>query len=261
MRCYLALVRQGLHDHRLAPVTWGGSLGAMSALMVAIWPTIEDTASELVRQYPKGLREAFGIRDLASVEEYVDAEMLSLIVPLALCFFAARCAADALVGAEERHHLDTLLSLPVDRRVVVAAALTVTGVLVLAVLGVVWVAAWVAGVLVGSGIDAGALALGLLNVWPLTTTVAGLAIAASGVLHRLGTVAGVAMGVTLAMYVLDLAGKLADDVEPLRVVSAFRYYGSAIQDGMDLSHVTGLTLAGLALAALGAIAFARRDIR
>jgi hypothetical protein len=39
------------------------------------------------------------------------------------------------------------------------------------------------------------------------------------------------------MYVIDLLGKLAPAIEPLRAVSAFRYYGSAIQDGIDVSHV------------------------
>ncbi|HSD80802.1 MAG TPA: hypothetical protein VLB47_09075, partial [Solirubrobacteraceae bacterium] len=65
----------------------------------------------------------------------------------------------------------------------------------------------------------------------------------------------------IGMYVIDLVGKLADPVEPLRYVSAFRYYGSAIQDGIDVSHVVGLTVAGVVLAVLGALAFERRDVR
>ena len=62
------------------------------------------------------------------------------------------------------------------------------------------------------------------------------------------------------MYVLDLVGKLASGAEPLRAVSAFRYYGSAIQDRLNAGHMLGLTLAGLLLAAVGAELFARRDL-
>jgi ABC-type phosphate/phosphonate transport system ATPase subunit len=74
-------------------------------------------------------------------------------------------------------------------------------------------------------------------------------------------VTGVTMGTAGAMYVIDLLGKLAPAVEPLRAISAFRYYGSAVQDGIALAHVLGLTLAGVALAALGAALFERRDMR
>lgn len=56
-------------------------------------------------------------------------------------------------------------------------------------------------------------------------------------------------------------GKLAEAVEPLRAISAFRYYGSAIQQGFDLSHAIGLTLVAVVLTAAGAVLFDRRDVR
>jgi beta-exotoxin I transport system permease protein len=64
----------------------------------------------------------------------------------------------------------------------------------------------------------------------------------------------------LAMYAIDIAGKLSDAVEPARVASAFRYYGSAVQDGLDISHIAALSLLGAALAAAGAWLFDRRDV-
>ena len=70
----------------------------------------------------------------------------------------------------------------------------------------------------------------------------------------------VAAGAVVAMYVIDLVAKLADPVEPLRVLSAFHYYGSAIQDGLDASHMIGLTIVALGLAAAGALLFERRDV-
>jgi len=168
--------------------------------------------------------------------------------------------AGATVGAEERGHLDTLLSLPVSRRVLVAASFAVTAVSVMAILAVIWALTWLVGTGLGTGISAGTLGLGLLNVWPLTMAFAGLAVLAGGWLHRTAPVTAAATGTLVAMYVLDVAGKLADVVEPLRVVSAFRYYGSAIQDGFDVSHAAGLTLVGLLLAAVGAHLFDRRDV-
>jgi beta-exotoxin I transport system permease protein len=255
-----ALVRSGLHAQRRAPLTWGGGLGAMSALMAAIWPSIEDSMAELIKSYPSGLKEAFGIQQLDSVEKYVDAEMLSLIVPLALAFFAVRCATRATVGAEDRGHLDTLLSLPVSRRVLVASSFVVTGVALAAILAVIWAMTWVTGTIAGTGISASTLAAGLGNVWPLAMAFAGLGVLCAGLLHRPATVTAIATGTLVAMYVIDLAGKLSPAIEPLRAASAFRYYGSAIQNGIDISHVLALTVVAFALAAIGAVRFERRDV-
>ncbi len=232
----------------------------MCALIAAMWPSIAGSIQEAVRSYPSGLKEAFGIQELDTVEKYVDAEMLSLIVPLALAFFAVRCATRAIVGAEERGHLDALLSLPLSRRVLVAAGFLVTGLELAAILAVIWALTWLAGTIAGAGISASALAAGIANVWPLAMAFAGLAVLAAGVLHRSAPVTAIATGTLVAMYVIDLVGKLADSIEPLRAISAFRYYGSAIQNGIDVSHVLALTAIAVALAAAGAILFERRDV-
>lgn len=260
-RSLAAVVRRGLRDQRRAPLTWGGGLGAMSALMAAIWPSIEGQMQDLMQSYPESLKTAFGITELNSVERYVDAEMLSLIVPLAVAFFAVRCVTNALVGAEERGHLDTLLTLPLARRVLVGGTFVVTGISVAAILAVIWALTWVTGTIAGTGISATTLGAGVVNVWPLAMAFAGLAALASGVAHRPATVTAIATGTLLGMYVIDLVGKLADAVEPFRVISAFRYYGSAIQNGLDLSHVAGLTIAALLAATAGALLFERRDVR
>lgn len=160
--------------------------------MAALWPSIEGSVDQLTDSYPAKLKEAFGITELSSVERYVDAEMLSLIVPLAVSVFAIRGVVRATVGTEEAGHLDTLLSWPVSRTVLALGTLLVTGVSV--------------------------------------------------------------------AVVLALAGRLAD-VEALRAVSAFRLYGSAVQDGLDPLHVLALVLAGAACAAGGVLLLERRDVR
>jgi ABC-2 type transport system permease protein len=254
-------VRRGLLDQAHAPLTWGGALGAMGALVAAIWPSIEGSVDELMQSYPDSLKDAFNIAQLDTVEKYVDAEMLSLIVPLAVAFFAVRCIVRATVGAEERGYLDTLLSLPLSRRVLVAGSFIVTALAGGAILAVVWALTWLAGTIAGTGISAGTLAAGVFNVWPLAMAFAGLAALAAGALRHPGAVTAVGAGTLVAMYLVDVLGKLSDPLEPLRVVSAFRWYGSAIQDGVDWSHAAGLTLAGVVLAAAGAVLLERRDVR
>ena len=260
-RTLRAVVRRGLRDNRRAPLTWGGSLGLMSAMMAALWPVIEDSMDELMNSYPAGLKEAFNIAELDSVEAYVDAEMLSLIVPLAIAFLAVRIAARAIAGAEERGYLDTLLAAPVARHALVAGAFLVSAIVVVEVLVVITAATWLAGWAVGAEPSLAVLGRGYANVWPLAMLFGGLALLAAGALRRAATVTAVAVGTLVAMYVIDLVGKLAEPIEPLRSVSAFMYYGSAVRDGIDPLAFAGLALAGAVLAAAGALRFDRRDVR
>ena len=48
----------------------GPPLGAMCALIVAIYPSIEDSLNEITKDYPEALKQAFGIEQLDTVEAY-----------------------------------------------------------------------------------------------------------------------------------------------------------------------------------------------
>jgi ABC-2 type transport system permease protein len=233
----------------------------MSAMMAALWPVIEDSMDKLMKSYPAGLKEAFNIADLTSVEAYVDAEMLSLIVPLAIAFLAVRIAARAIAGAEERGYLDTLLAAPLPRSSLVAGAFIVSAIVVAEVLAVITAMTWIAGWIAGADPSLAVLGRGFVNVWPLAMLFCGVALLAAGVLHRAAAVTAVAVGTLGAMYVIDLVGKLADPIEPLRDVSAFKYYGSAVRDGINPLAFAGLALASAVLAVAGALLFDRRDVR
>ncbi len=256
-----AVVRRGVRDHRRTLLTWGGPLGAMSALMAALWPSIEGSMDQLMDSYPDNLKDAFNIRALTSVEAYVDAEMLSFIVPLALAFLAVRVITRIVCGAEERGHLDIVLTTPVARRTLVAGAFLVAAVIVAGVLGVILAATWVAGTLVGADPSLIVLGRGFANVWPLAMLFGGFAVCVSGWAHSAGPVTAIAAATLVGMYVVDLVGKLADAAEPLRYASVFKYYGSAIQDGIDPWAFAGVTVVAVLLAVLGTLAFERRDVR
>jgi ABC-2 type transport system permease protein len=256
-----AVIRRGLRDQVRAPLVWGGSLGLMSALMAALWPVVEDSMQDVMNSYPASLKEAFNIAELDSVEAYVDAEMLSLIVPLAIAFLAVRIAARAISGAEERGYLDMLLAAPLPRRTLVAGTFVVAAAVVAEALVVMTAMTVLAGWLAGAEPSLAVLARGYANVWPLAVLFAGLALLAAGALRRAAAVTAVGVGTLVFMYVLDLVGKLADPIEPLRAASVFKYYGSAVRDGIDPLAFAGLTAAGVLLAAAGALLFDRRDVR
>ena len=62
------------------------------------------------------------------------------------------------------------------------------------------------------------------------------------------------------MYVIDLVGRLDPSLSGIRYVSVFRYYGNAIEDGIDPLSFFGVTVAAVILCGIGAWLLERRDL-
>ncbi len=260
MSAFAVLLQERLRERRLVPLTWGGALGAMSALMVLIWPSLEDTVRELVNSYPKAVMQAFGVTGFNTVEQYVDGELFGLLVPLAAVVLVVSSVIRPIVGAEDAGQLDTWLTMPLPRRALAWSSFAAAVAVLAGALAVMWILTILAGLIAGVGVDAWIIARGVLNVLPLATFFGGVALVAAGATRGSSRVSGIALGTLIAMYVLDIAGKLAPDWEEVRYLSAFRLYGSAISSGLDAGHVVGLTGAGLLLALIGTELFQRRDV-
>ncbi|MGD9736028.1 MAG: ABC transporter permease subunit [Solirubrobacterales bacterium] len=256
----LALVAAHLHDRRRSLLAWGLPLGLMSAFIVAIFPSIQGALSDAVAKYPAGLKEAFGIGELDNVEQYLHGEMLSLIVPLAVGYLAARAVASDISGAAESGRLDVVLSAPLPRRRLCAASFLGTALELAGVLLLIGILTGIGSVLASAGLGAGPAAAGFAAVWPLALVGAGLAVVVSGFSLRTPIVTGVVAGALVAAYVLDLLGRLDAGLSWVRYASIFKYYGNAIETGIEPLAFAGLLALAALLAALGAWLFERRDL-
>jgi ABC-2 type transport system permease protein len=254
------LVATHLRDRRRSVLAWGIPLGLWSAFIVAIFPSVEDTLSKVSKSYPPALKEAFGVSELTTVEQYLQAEMLSLIVPLALGYLAVRAVSSGLSGAAESGRLDVVLSTPVSRRSLVAASFAATAVELAVVLVVATACAGLGSLISGAGLSLGSALAGFANVWPLALLFAGLGVVATGWSLRTSVVTGSVAGVLVSMYVIDLIGRLDPDLSFVRYLSVFKYYGNAIEDGIDPVAFAGTVAAAVMVAVLGAWLFERRDI-
>lgn len=254
------LVATHLRDRRRSVLAWGIPLGLWSAFIVAIFPSVEDTLSKVSKSYPPALKEAFGVSELTTVEQYLQAEMLSLIVPLALGYLAVRAVSSGLSGAAESGRLDVVLSTPVSRRSLVAASFAATAVELAVVLVVATACAGLGSVISGAGLSLGSALAGFANVWPLALLFAGLGVVATGWSLRTSVVTGSVAGVLVSMYVIDLIGRLDPDLSFVRYLSVFNYYGNAIEDGIEPLAFFGVTVAAIVLAAFGAWLLERRDL-
>lgn len=256
----IALIAAQLRERRRSPLSWGLPLGFWSAFVVAIYPSIETALAKAIRNYPHALKEAFGIGQLSTVEEYLHAEMLSLIVPLAVGYLAIRAVSSALSGAAESGRLDVLLSAPVSRRTLVLAGFAATSIELAVVLALALLLAELGSAISGAGLSFGDALAGFANVWPLSLLAASLAVLATGWSLRTSVVTGSMAGVLVGMYVLDLVGRLDTSLSGVRYASVFRYYGDAIENGIDPASFFGVAAVAVALVAIGAVLFERRDL-
>lgn len=255
-----ALAAAQLRERRRSLLSWGLPLGLLAGFEVAIFPSIETALVKTVNEYPQALREAFGITELSTVEQLLGAEMLGFIIPLAVGYLAARSVASGLSGAMESGRLEVLLSAPVSRRRLVGAVFGAASVELALVLLATLLLTALAGLLFGVGLDFGSALAGFANVWPLALLFAGLAVLVCAFSLRTAVVTGSAAGVLVAMYVIDLIGKLDHGLSGIRYLSVFKYYGNAIEEGIDPLSFCGITAVAVLLAALGAHLFARRDL-
>jgi ABC-2 type transport system permease protein len=254
-----AVVRRLLRDQRRSPLTWGVPLGLLSALEVAIYPSVHKSLGKALDSYPDALKEAFRIETIDTPAQFLNGEMFSLVVPLAIAFFAIRAASRPLVGYEERHWLDVVLVAPLRRRTLAAGAFVASAGSTLAILLVMAAIIWIAGQIFGAVIGVGDLAAAVVGTWAFALSFAGLALCVSGAIGNWTTVTGIAAGVLVTMYVIDIAARIADALHDVGPVSAFHWYGSPLIDGLDGSHAA-LAAGGVALAVVGAVLFERRDV-
>jgi len=255
-----ALLRRLIADRRRVLATWALSVAAVGLFYMLLWPSIDDTISKTVQSYPEALRQAFGITALSTPEQFLNTELFSLILPLVLGVFAGRRIAATITGAQEHGYLDVLLSAPLSRRALAAAAMTETAIEVAVILAIGVVGTFLGALVVGVDLDAGLMIAGYVALWPLAMFVAGVAMLVTGISRHSSVVTGVASGVLVAMYIVDLLARLTGDNDWLRRLSVFRYYGSAAIDGLDLADVAGVTAVAIVLAAAGTVLFERRDL-
>lgn len=255
-----ALVRAHLSDRRRSLLAWGIPLGLWSAFIVIIFPSVEGALSKAVQSYPEALKEAFGIDQLSSVEQYLQAEMLSLIVPLALGYLAVRAVSSGLSGAAESGRLDVLLSSPVSRSRIAAASFVATAVELAVVLALTIVLTSLGSLVADAHLSLSAAIRGYANVWPLALLFASLGIVATGFSLRTPVVTGAVAGVLVTMYVIDLVGRLDPGLSWVRYASVFKYYGNAIEGGIDPLSFIGIAVVAIAAAGFGAWLFERRDL-
>ena len=260
----LALTWQDVSLRARGMFIWGVALGALGAMFVAIWPSFEDNPGieQLYGSMPQAMLDLFGYGKgtFSSVEGLLDGEMLGFSVPLALSIFATLVASSALAGAEERGAIDVLMGNPVPRWQLVTSRFLSAAALVLGIVTVMGLITWISALILNVDLSFGSVAAGFLNLWPLCLFFGGLAMLCSAVFHRRLPAIAIPLALLVVMYFVDGLASSVEFLDRIQPLSAFYYYGSAIQDGIDWANFAGLTVVALVLVGLAIGVFRRRDI-
>jgi ABC-2 type transport system permease protein len=166
----------------------------------------------------------------------------------------------ALAGAEERGSLDVLLGTPLPRRHLVLTTALTAGINLALVLLALAVADWLTSLAVNAGLALDDSLAASVAAWPAGMAFGGIALVLSATLHQRGRVTGFAIGAMFGMYALYVVSKLVDSLDWLKWLSAFHYYGNAIEEGVSWTGFAVLIAFTLITIALAARLFDRRDI-
>lgn len=248
-----------MRRHLRTATFWAVAFALYTALILATFPSLRDSGALSMDAYPEAMIEAFNIQDMTEVTNYLESQVTSF-APLVIAFFAIMTFAGAIAGAEERGALDIMLGAPLPRRDIVLANWIAVAVLLLGILAVTALVTWMTALLIDVDLGLRRSLEGFLNVFPITMAFGSLALALSARLRSRGAVIGISFAVVFLMYLINIVGQIADEADSLRWASAFRYYGSAIMDGINWGHVAVLMAVSVALLLAAIALFERRDV-
>jgi ABC-2 type transport system permease protein len=255
------LAAHSLRLQRRAILIWGLALGVLTGIVVSAYPSLGSQLDEMMANYPPEMLAFFGeVSSLSTIEGFLALEVFNMMAPIAFAFYAIILGARTIAGAEERGTLDLLLGNPLPRWQLVANGFATIAGALLGAVTILGLCTWIPARLAGVDLPLASVIAGTMNLVPLGLFFGGLALLTSAIVHRAALAIAIPGAVMLAMYVVNSLANLMEAAEPLRPLSVFDYYGSAIENGIAWPSFIVVTLLGSAFAALAATAFARRDI-
>ena len=235
---------------------------ALVIVMVgALFPSVGGSIGKL--DVPEGVAELLGGADYGTLVGWMRSEIGAVYGPLVIGGVAIAAAAGSTAGEEEDGILGLVLAHPIGRTDLILAKAAAVAVSVLIVAFGTF-----AGLVVGVAIAGGGI--GLDNLLALAIhlacfgfAVGALALAIAGVTGRRAVAAGGAAAYAVLGFLINGFAPLVGGLTWLKYVSPFYYYSGhdPLGSGLDVVDLAVLGAASVALVAVAALAFERRDLR
>jgi ABC-2 type transport system permease protein len=264
----LPITWRTIKDKRISLTIFTLATVGMLWVYVGMFPGIQRESQKLTeafKSYPEAMLKAFNIEslDFSKLENFVAMEQYSIIWPLIVLFLLISFAGTSLAGEVEKGTVESLLSRPVSR-------------------SRVFFQKYLAGILVLIGYTT----VSVFAIWPLAAlqhinfkmenfvlvywlcllfgwAVYSLAMLCSAWFSERSRVYGIAGGVLILMYVVNIIAALRENLGWLKYCSFFHYYNSTaalVKGEFDMLSV--LVFAGIAVVvtAVAAWRFQKRDV-
>jgi ABC-2 type transport system permease protein len=197
-----------MRDTRRALVWWSLGLAGMTALMIAVYPTVRDNPAlnKLVQEYPEVLQAfiAFGGElDYTSGPGYLGSELFSFMVPLLLLVAAVGAGARAVAGEEEAGTLDLMLANPISRQRFVLEKLAALAVEIVLLSLVLWLSLLVGVELVDMKVSAVHLAAATASSALLAVAFGAIAVLVGAASGRRSLAIGIPAAGAVAAYLVS----------------------------------------------------------
>jgi ABC-2 type transport system permease protein len=248
-------------------IIWVGLVAMLYAGGITVfYPTILENAAEFEKMmaiYPKELMAAFGITGSLGdpgtfINSYIFQFLWPLVAAIAAILSATRVASDAESG-----FLDLPLSSRLPRLRYLGAIIGAQ-VVALAILSAMTIGAIVAvDLFIEPDFNVGRLAFAGVHAFAMAIAIAGVTTAFAVAFLDRGRAGGLAAGILIVMYLLNVIAQLSPDLRELARLSAFHYFDlkPVIDTG---TYPVGGSLLYLAVALGGWIIalalFRRRDL-
>ncbi|MHB8896070.1 MAG: ABC transporter permease [Candidatus Geothermincolia bacterium] len=244
---------------------------AYMLMLTAVYPTFRKmlaTKSELLKNYPKGLLEFFGVKsiDAASFSNYITLELLGFIWVVIMAAFVIAFARQMISGEIHDGTIELLMAQPVARwKVIVSEGLALlVGIVVIVVTTVVGMIAFGSAFASSAGINYAGYAAFLPVGVCLAAAIAGYSVLFSVLLDDPRRAVMASVGLTLYFYLIHFAASYSKIIAKIDWFGIFHYYSpmSVIDSGRVPVKSVLLLLAFAAVGFGAAIwVFQRKDIK
>jgi ABC-2 type transport system permease protein len=248
-----------------AALGWSVAFVLLIVSTMAFWPAFRGSSgiTTAIDQLPAPLLTAFGLEGFGTPAGYLRGGLYELVMPL--CFAAAGVlfANSATASEEDSGRLELFVSQPVSR----AAFFTGRAIAVFAWLGVLTMVALAVQLasdeVFAVPIDAGRVAATVVLCGLLGAFLAGLGLAVAGFVARPQMVLSAGFGIAYTSYLVLALFPISSFLAPWREIAPWGWAlgGDPLVNGGDAWRYVLLGVPAVLLAAVGVLAFERRDIR
>ena len=250
-------------DHQGLTLVVGASIAGLGLMEALLFTLLPDGISEVFEQFPDALIAMIGGVDMSTPSGFLQGEVFSIMMPIALIAVTGTVGAKALAGEEENGTMGLLLASPVRRSSIVLGK-AVSMVALATVVGLLTFLGTAAGIAL-AGLDVSLVNLAAIS---LLATLLGLvfgavALLVSAATGRVRWAISAAVGLALVAYMLQSFLPLSASYADWAALSPFHYFlrSDPLGTGMAWGDAGVLLAVFLVLVALAVPAFERRDLR